>query len=112
VIASVILAGSRSDALICDCGEEVVRLYTFELAPGNTYYNIDGHLFELDYTSAEHSPVVRAEPVEGGTKGFDLITTCKPVVGPFEFKAHAACNTCDAKCFHFRVDGDRLIAQD
>ncbi len=108
----IILAGSRSDSLICDCGEEVVQLYTFELRPGCTYFNIDGHLYELDYSLPETMPVTRAEPVEGGAKGFDLIANCKPMQGPFGFTAHAACQTCTAKRFYFRVDGDRLIAQD
>jgi len=112
VIPGIVLAGSRSDALMCDCGDEVVRFYTYDLMPGVTYYAIDGRLYELDHSCPMAMPITRAEPIEGGTKGFNLITACQPVVGQFEFTAHAACNTCSAKRFRFRVAGDRLIAQD
>lgn len=112
MIPAIVLAGSPSDALLCDCGEEVVRLYTFDLMPGAMYYAIDGHLYELDHSSLETMPVVRAEPNLGVVAGFNLITNCQPLKGPFEFTAHATCDTCTAKRFRFRVDGVVLTCRD
>lgn len=112
MIPAIVLAGSRSDAVLCDCGEEVVRLYTYELYPGAIYYAIDGLLFEINHAYAENVPVTRAEPIEGGALGFSLSTTCQPLKGSFEFTAHAACDTCVAKRFHFRVVDGVLSAQD
>ena len=112
MIAAVVLAGSPADALLCDCGEEIVQLYTFELFPGYVYYKIDGRLFECDYSSPQAMPVTRAEPIDGGAGGFNLTKTLDPVDGTFEFTAHAACDNCRSKRFLVQVVNGVVIAQD
>jgi len=112
VIPAIVRAGSRSDAVLCECGEEIVQLYTFDLTPGATYYAIDGQLFAVDYSCAESMPVTRAEPIEGGAGAFSLVTTCRPMRGSFEFTATAACETCISKRVLFRVSGGALTARE